>query len=311
MISTLTTLGDRNFIIAFLLPVAIAALAFLGVFHDLPYVGGWWEVVKQADKFASLTLLVLALWSAAVLLSIFKILAGYTAPFAWDCFKERGPALREQARKSLAVLKIDADKDGLKSMAFRTFILARRDFQNSYPLLPELTLPTRFGNVVRSCETYSLAVYGLDCIHAWLRLAGVIPAAFQSAIDNARAEVDFFVSMTFLAFAFALACAGSLLTMPHLVLDPDAVRRLVALPVSLLVMFAGYEAAIYRARAWGDFVRSAFDLYLPALAAQLGYSLPAGKDERKSFWTDFNAMFLDKVPIEPRKWPPAAKAGSS
>ena len=315
MTSTLATLGDRNFIIAFLLPVSVAALAFLGVFHDLPHVGGWWEVIKQADKFASLTLLVLALWGAAVLLSVFnitlfRILEGYTGLFAWDCFKERGPAMREQARAKLTALKADADKEGAGSRAFRAYMLARRDFQNSYPALPALTLPTRFGNVVRACETYSLTVYGIDCIPSWLRLAGVIPAPFQSAIDSARAEVDFFVSMTFLALAFALVCAGSLLTIPYFVFDPGVVRKLIALPVALFVMFASYEAAIYRARAWGEFVRSAFDLYLPALAKQLGYALPAGKDGRKAFWGDFNAMFLDKVPIEPRNWPPAGNVGS-
>ena len=314
MVSSLATLGDRNFIIAFLLPIVIAALAFLGVFHDLPHVDNWWQVVKQAEKFASLTLLVLALWCAAVLLSIFnitlfKILEGYTGPLAWDCFKERGPALRERARNKLIAMKADVDREGTESPAYQAYLLARQYFQDSYPALPELTLPTRFGNVVRSCETYSFTVYGVDCIPAWLRLAGVIPAAFQSAIDNARAEVDFFVSMTFLALAFALVCAGSLLTMPYLVFDPGVVRRLVALPISLFVMFASYEAAIYRARAWGEFVRSAFDLYLPALAAQLGYALPASKDERRSFWGDLNAMFLDKVPIEPRNWPPAGKSG--
>jgi hypothetical protein len=308
MISSLATLGDRNFIIAFLLPIAIIALAFLGVFHDLPHVDNWWAVVKEADKFASLTLLVLTLWSAAVLLSVFnitlfRILEGYTGPFSWDCFRERGPALRTQAREKLLVLKADADKDGPGSHAERVYALARRTFQNSFPSLPALTLPTRFGNVVRSCETYSLTVYGVDCIPAWLRLAGVIPASFQSAIDNARAEVDFFVNMTFLALALAFACAASLLVMPYFVLDPPVVRRLIALPVSVFVMFISYEAAIYRARAWGEFVRSAFDLYLPVLAAQLGYSLPAGKDERRKFWEDFNLMFLDKVPIEPRKWP--------
>jgi hypothetical protein len=63
-----------------------------------------------------------------------------------------------------------------------------------------------------------------------------------------------------------------------------------------------YELAIDRAIAWGDLVRSAFDLYLPMLAGQLGYILPDNNEDRKLFWDAVNSLFLYNIPI-PDSWP--------
>jgi hypothetical protein len=58
-----------------------------------------------------------------------------------------------------------------------------------------LTLPTRFGNAIRSFEVYSRIIYGLEAIDGWPRLLAVIPADYRQAIDDAKAQVDFWVNI--------------------------------------------------------------------------------------------------------------------
>jgi len=171
-----------------------------------------------------------------------------------------------------------------------------------------MVLPTEFGNVVRACEAYSLQVYGVDCIPAWLRLSAVVPQSFQDTINSARAEVDFFVNLCLLSIALAVLSAACLLISPlfvHLELDAAVVRRAVAVVAGSVAGFAAYRFAIMRAHAWGAVVRSAFDLYLPDLAKQLGYELPRTKKARREFWSDINDMLLDETPVEPARWPAA------
>ena len=150
-------------------------------------------------------------------------------------------------------------------------------------------LPTRFGNVIRSCETYPLKVYGVDSIPAWLRLIAVTPKDYQSLIDDARSQTDFFVNL------FFIACVLTIVSGFRIVIDAAHVSQGLQLTslqwlypavcfVSVAVAALAYRGALDRAEAWGDLVRGAFDLYLPALAKQLGYELPAKAAEREKFW---------------------------
>jgi hypothetical protein len=49
-------------------------------------------------------------------------------------------------------------------------------------------------------------------------------------------------------------------------------------------------------------VKGAFDLYLPELVNQLGYTLPETKEGRKAFWTAINVMLLYHEEIDPKTW---------
>jgi hypothetical protein len=80
---------------------------------------------------------------------------------------------------------------------------------------------------------------------------------------------------------------------------------LVPIVVALIIAVAMYEGAIARAQSWGGLVKSVFDLYLPALAKQLGYRLPEKGDDRQRFWDAVNSMFLYLEPIVLEEWPQA------
>ncbi len=167
MISTLSNLADRNFVLGFLLPVILAGLAILGLFQDLPQIAAIWTAVANADDFAKLTLLVLALWTVAVLLlafnhALYRLLEGYWGPFLWiGWFVQRQQKAFDDAQSDRAALRAKADTDTDER---RKYVTATRIFHQSFPGKRHLVLPTRFGNVIRAFETYSLDVYGVDSI---------------------------------------------------------------------------------------------------------------------------------------------------
>src|SRR5262249_9730253 len=53
-----------------------------------------------------------------------------------------------------------------------------------------------------------------------------------------------------------------------------------------------YRWAVACVPAWGALVMSAFDCYLPALAAQLGFEVPSTEPMRRQFWITFSQQLI-------------------
>jgi hypothetical protein len=199
----LSKLADKNFVIGFLLPILIVSVASAGLFHDTESIGFIYTAILKEKSFTSLTVVVLAIWSAATLLmvwnhAIYQVLEGYIGPFKRESWREK---MRKQFMR---------DRDLLRKMACDEPDYVRRiiRFKTIYPNDPEYILPTRFGNLIRAFETYSLNVYGVDAIPAWHRLSAVIPNDFAGKVDDARAEVNFWINVWVLAILFTALAAG-------------------------------------------------------------------------------------------------------
>ena len=308
MLSSLTNLADRNFILGFLLPVVMAAFAFYGLFGDMPPLEQILAAGKTANDFAALTVVVLSAWTFAVLLMalnhwIYRALEGYWGPLKSCRLLRRQRRAFARAQWNRRRLSRLADTD---PVAFRDFVDATRAFRQEFPHKLSLVLPTRFGNAIRAFEIYSLQAYGIDAIPGWLRLTGVVSDSYSRLIDNARAEVDFFVNLCVLALLVCILCASRVLCSVALILvqpwqDFAWLHLFGAIAFGYGAYFS-YLLALSRVPAWGDLIRSAFDLYLPDLARQLGYELPATLTARMQFWSDFNDMFLHNDSVDPMKW---------
>jgi hypothetical protein len=306
MLSSLSSLADRNFVIAYLLPVILAAIFLLFGFRDVPSVDAIWLTVLDAEKFAALTLFVLTLWVAAVALTFlnlpfYRILEGHYGPFnnrltIW--FLNRHYTSEQKALDD-QYSNIGGDDDRNKAYARNL-----RIFRAHYPRDVKLLQPTQLGNVLKSAEGYAKQVYGADSVAIWARFAAVIPESFAQIVDRARADMDFFVNAVWLSFL-----ASGIVTVHFLKGLADAVSSgkldgFHWVPALIPVLgFAScwvwYKCAIVKAQDWGEIYRSAFDLYLPDLAKQLGYELPKTADERKTFWGRVNALCLDGTEIKP------------
>ena len=72
----------------------------------------------------------------------------------------------------------------------------------------------------------------------------------------------------------------------------------------VLSSIAAYNRATASALAWGNLVRSSFDLFLDDLRLKLGYLKPANPTRQREMWTSFSrAVFY----ADPESLPPRSK----
>jgi hypothetical protein len=198
MLATLPKLADKAFILGFFLPTFLLVLAVAGLFHDQPWGAKVLAVASQKDGWDTLAYFVLAVWGVAVLLMManhmqLQILEGYRWPVSKMSVFRRREEKRFEGKKARAdqlteQWKTQDDKfseDGKRELA-----RLLRELVHEFPPDVGDHLPTRLGNAIRAFEVYSSKVYGADSIPLWLHLSTVISADFQSALDDARAQVN-------------------------------------------------------------------------------------------------------------------------
>ncbi len=337
MFASLPKLADKNFVIGFLLPVLIAGFAGVLLFRDSQPVQSIYSTIFEEKTLSDLTVAILAVWSAAVGLvlfnhRIFRLLEGYSGPLnqpAWiESNQNRHDDLTSYLRRMYP--QIFPPPGTASAEVKREYFRRRQRFNTKFPYDRELVLPTRFGNAIRSFESYPNKVYGADSIPVWPRLQAVLPREVTAEIDDARAQVDFFINVLVLALLIGAAALVRLIIYLHMAgycsrVDVDAFTYCsphgwedVGFRWELLAWVGGavavaricYGSAIARVEVWGTFVKSAFDLYLPELAKQLGYDLPGANEERQKFWDAVNSLFLYAAPI-PDIWPRSVTGASA
>jgi hypothetical protein len=181
-------------------------------------------------------------------------------------------------------------------------------------------MPTRFGNAIRSFEVYPRELYGVDSVPVWLRLASVIPKDYMVLLDDARAHVDCFVNLTFLALLIGLASLADAgyeadwraLTLNGVLIpfNSASLRHIAFAAGSAALAAITYYWATERVVAWGDLVRSAFDCYLPALLKQLGFAILPTDAERREFWSEFSALITYEQAMTTDRWPLRSELGA-
>jgi hypothetical protein len=303
MLGSVSKLADKTFIIGFFVPVLLAFFAAAYIFQSIPVIGRI-SVALASDKgFTDLTYLAVTVWFLALLLlgfnyDCYRILEGYVAPFAWF------PKMAERHRRTLLRLRKQHDEliaSGERAKASRISWRLNRD----YPPSEGNVLPTLFGNRIRAFELYPNDLYGADGVTLWPRLSTILPAQVESAINEAQAQVNFMMNICVLAAILALGVAIRLIfervTMSQ-ACPPDQLKLTVSVVVLAGISYFAYGAAAARIVAWGSTVKSAFDCFLPQLAGQLGYAMPATESQRKAFWDDVTRLFLYHKPMVDRRW---------
>ncbi len=164
-----------------------------------------------------------------------------------------------------------------------------RRLAEEFPDKEELILPTPFGNVLRSFEIYPRVMYGLDSIDAWGRLLAVIPKDYIDLIDTARAQVDFWIN---------LGVIFILLQIEYIVLAFITKTPLQWWVVILFITLGTIAPlrATSSAREWGDFVKSAFDVYRFNLLESLGIDAPKDREEERRLWTKYSQAIIYRLP---------------
>ncbi|WP_233857967.1 hypothetical protein [Paraburkholderia sp. HD33-4] len=331
MLSGLSKLLDKAFILGFFLPALLGFTGFLAANADIP---AFCELLNKAtsdsEKVGGLFYFVIVVWVLSLILLVlnnwfYQVLEGYKWPFDREAWKREQRNRRKRQLDLIDRLRTELDtanstierlKDSKESAEYRTAEsnrttvrarLYRTQEQNArdFPRYENLVLSTAFGNTLRAFEGYSSEVYKVDSIFVWPRLLAVIPKDYQAAIADARAPVDFLVGLVVLGtftFIFTLVRAIDMWLVEGLAgncLLADLLRNAA---IAAAIAAIAYRLAILAARSWGDVVKAAFDLYLPALAEQLGFVLPTSQAAQRKFWAAWNMQFRFHAPANTTGW---------
>jgi hypothetical protein len=289
----LPKLLGKAFAIGFFLPSAAILLSFAGVASTF----GYYRVVTRFFKVSTtdwigVTLAVFVLWMGGVLLMalnrpIIRFFEGYNARNPLRLLLKARQRRFATLDRTITALRDERSAAELNGTGWPAESAARygRLMQESiaYPDRTDFVLPTRFGNAIRSFEVYSRAIYGLDAIYAWPRLLAVIPADYRQAIDDAKAQVDFWVNIwlggLLVAILYGALCIASW----------DGPRPWIPV-IALLVAFFAAGGARALVGEWGALVMSAFDLFRGELCRKLGLKMPATIAEEREMWVLVSQM---------------------
>ncbi len=298
MFGELPKLFDRNFVIGFFLPVAVFITFSILIINPYPFGAQAIDFLK-ADLLVGTTTIGLLAWVGGIVLlalnrDLYRLMEGYLKYNPLKLFGWMEKRRYQRAVNDLEKLDdeyrecIDSDKEfPVKSRTRRNELL--RQLAGEFPDKEEYLLPTPFGNVLRSFEVYPRYMYGFEAIEGWGRLLAVIPKDYLELIDAARAQVDFWVN---------LGVVFILLQIEYIVLA-FMTRTPLQWWVVLLFIVLGTLAplrATSSAREWGDFVKSAFDVYRFKLLESLGMDIPKNREQEKALWKKYSQAIIYRLP---------------
>lgn len=320
MVGSLAQLANRPFLVGFLIPALIALIGGAYAFRDLMPSEFLTAIFKDGGGFDKLLYIVVLVWCAGLILSMtntaqYQLLEGLSSPVSsWNfaALYQRGrlEKLRAEAQKVRGQIAGNvAPDEKLKAKFIELTVRLRQE----YPRNPERVLPTKFGNRIRAFEDFAENVHGADAVTIWPALIAVMPKDFQANIDNARADVDFLVNIVFLSFLIGVAVLTRSLYLLIQPFDPRApwmsnlpaswyLYQILAALIAFAIGILAYHFSLRVIPAWGHLVRVAFDTYLPTLARQLGYELPANLEKRREFWREVSQQIAIHHPMQPDKW---------
>lgn len=298
MFGELPKLFDRNFAVGFFLPVAIFITisgVILGQYGFAPNMVDY----LLTDLLVGTTVIGLLSWVGGIVLlavnrDLYRAMEGYGK---FNPVKLLGWFEKRRYKKTIDELeKLDDEYREFyekkvefpkKSRARRNQIM--RQLAEEFPDQPEYLLPTPFGNALRSFEIYPRVMYGFEAIDGWGRLLAVIPKEYLEIIDAARAQVDFWINMGLVLVLLQIEYISLSFIFGN---QPNWWIVILFFGLGIIAPLRATSSA----REWGDFVKSAFDIYRFNLLESLGIEAPKSRDEERKIWTKYSQAIIYRLP---------------
>jgi hypothetical protein len=297
MFGELPKLFDRNFATGFFLPVAIFITlsgVILGQYGFAP------NMVKTlgTDLLIGTTVIGLLSWVGGIVLlainrDLYRLMEGYGR---FNPVRLLGWFEKRRYQKAIAELEKLDDEYRKCYEARKEFPVESRTKRNQlmrrlaqeFPDKEEYLLPTPFGNTLRSFEIYPRVMYGLEGIDGWGRLLAVIPKDYIELIDAAKAQVDFWANIGVVLILILIEYAGLAIIFGH---------PLNLWIVLLLVILGTIPPlrATSSAQEWGDYVKSAYDMFSPKMRETLGFEDPKDREEEAKQWTSYSQSIIYRI----------------
>jgi hypothetical protein len=299
----LPKLLGKTFLIGYLLPAAVlllggAALSdfFLHAgFHD--HVVAFFAVNDEKVLAFRLGLSVAVAWVAGVVLlsinhNLIRLLEGYGRFNPARLLKSRSTAVFDRLTAEHAAIETQRVSGKIPQALVASHFLVRYRLGNEFPEQRRLLLPTRFGNVLRAFERYPQVIYSMDSIHIWPRLQALIPENYRSLLDDAKAQLDFWVNLWFSFLLLALGTLAIFIYARNYTLGPTNYTLGAVSAAAVILAIGAAKLAQTAAAQWGMLVKGAFDLYRGELCKQLGLDMPQSLEDERQMWRRVSQTFL-------------------
>jgi len=294
MLTELNKIFDRDFVIGQFIPALVFVTASIGLLFGFGALPPWLHI-KADDLLKDTTLvalisLVVALSLMALNRAIFRLLEGYWVFHLGRLLNyfQRWRFRRLHRRLHLLLEEKNRCRDQVFPHAAELQELKLRSV-NHFPSREDLLLPTSFGNTVRSFEEYPLLMYGIESITGWSRLHAVVPKDYRQILSGMRSSMDFWMNLWFLSFVVS----GEYLYLAARIGDLHYPWVLLALVV--FAFLTSWQSRV-AAEQWGEWVKGAFDVFLPALCKELGYLRPQDSEDERAFWIKFSQAITYRNP---------------
>jgi hypothetical protein len=300
MFSELPKLFDRNFAIAYFLPVSLFMLASGWLLNSAGYWSRTATILTENTLFDA-TLAIFVAWIVGILLlvlnrEIFRFLEGYGNINPLKLFGNR---TRENYKKKVKQLEwLDENYSSLTKEQLTERTKLMKELVESYPDKEDLVLPTAFGNALRAFEVYPRVMYGFEGIDGWPRILAVLPKEYRELIDDAKAQVDWWVNLGVMSLLFLVEFWYVVFSKWGLTPSwyINALNILLPLAIYLALNYLLLWRATSAAIGWGDYVKSAFDMYRFALLESMGIDAPKTRKAERELWTKFSQAILFNLP---------------
>ncbi|MFZ5919177.1 MAG: hypothetical protein ACOYZ7_19765 [Chloroflexota bacterium] len=174
-----------------------------------------------------------------------------------------------------------------------------QEWSVAYPARLEWVMPTRLGNHLRAAETYSFLRYNLDAAVVWPRLRELLPDEFAGRLSEAKTNLSLMLVLTTLALVFGVVWGGVLMAVPDASL---AIYKWVAAPITFLagigIARVAYLNAAQGALAYGELLKTAFDLYRWQVLQALHLELPPDLESERKLWGEIGGFLYRNYPFQ-------------
>jgi len=141
-------------------------------------------------------------------------------------------------------------------------------------------------------------MYGFEGIDGWPRILAVLPKEYRELIDDAKAQVDWWVNLGVMSFVFLVEVWYTIFSKWGL--SPGWIYTTFNILIPLGIFVLLNHILLWRATSaavgWGDYVKSGFDIYRFTLLESLGIDPPKTRKAEKALWTRFSQAILFRSP---------------
>jgi hypothetical protein len=210
-----------------------------------------------------------------------------------DELKQATIALKTELERNSADLQYSEsswmlDTDQAKLLELFEYEISRLDSEHirlynerQFNFPEEALAVTTMGNIAASARSYAKSRYSMDLDLVWTRLQKVLQVdeKFYAVLQDAKAQLDFLISMFWLTVCFTVVW--------FIVLPFTTYSYISFLGVAVLgplIARVWYKIAVQNYRAFADFLRASIDLYRLELLKVLHIRLPVGVEAECQIW---------------------------